>query len=734
MKPISMKHIILLIVAVLLPCSSAWAAHADYRKMSSLLRQLTVNAQSQREGKQAVRSLRRNVCAFVKTRGDAESVLPPYGAKVLMQQGDVSIALLPVARLASMSLDDRIIRMEAGRGKELLMDSTAMHVDALPVYAGTDLQQAYTGSGVVVGVMDVGFDLTHPNFYDSTAVNYRIKAFWDQLAEEESTLPVGADFTTEEALLAHAHSRDGLVETHGTHTLGIAAGSGYNSKYRGMAYESDICLVSNAITADTAFIDDEDLDLYTYAMDVLGFKYIFDYADSQGQPCVISFSEGSSQDFRGDDVLFYEMIDSLLGPGHILVASAGNSGQKKTYFLKEAAEPSKGAFLYSTSKGYYCTMKSADDFTVRLVVYGTSANDTLLISTASVRASADSLLRDTVTVAGGDLVYLVQGYPSCYNENEMCYDLQLAAPSKIGSSTTISLEVVSDADVEFYLVSGYLTANSRNGSLNAGQCTHSIHSPSSSPSVICVGNTAYRTGFTNYQGEYKNYNGGTGGVRHASSSVGPTYDGRVKPDVMAPGTNIISSYSSYYLENNPTAGDISSDVEHFEFGGRTYAWNSNSGTSMSTPVVAGGIALWLQACPTLTTEQVMEVIAATSTHYDETLEYPNNEYGYGQIDVYQGLLYVLSLTDKIEGLSVSQPSGIRFGVSEGMVSLQLARAASHDLSVRVYDLSGVQVYSSSLVAGNDRYSLDLSRLPHGVYAVQVNAADAALTGSTLIRR
>ena len=82
--------------------------------------------------------------------------------------------------------------------------------------------------GVVVGVVDVGFDLTHPNFYDSTTTNYRIKRFWDQLSVDtlDYKLFVGRDYTTEAEILAYAHSRDGLVEYHGTHTLGSAAGSG----------------------------------------------------------------------------------------------------------------------------------------------------------------------------------------------------------------------------------------------------------------------------------------------------------------------------------------------------------------------------------------------------------------------------------------------------------------------------------------------------------------------------
>ena len=94
-----------------------------------------------------------------------------------------------------------------------------------------------------------------------------------------STLYVGADYTSEEALLQYAHSRDGLIQTHGTHTLGSAAGSGYNSPYRGVAPGSDICLVSNAVSEDIIFIDSVDYEKYTYATDALGFKYMFDYAD-----------------------------------------------------------------------------------------------------------------------------------------------------------------------------------------------------------------------------------------------------------------------------------------------------------------------------------------------------------------------------------------------------------------------------------------------------------------------
>ena len=203
---------------------------------------------------------------------------------------------------------------------------------------------------------------------------------------------------------------------------------------------------------------------------------------------------------------------------------------------------------------------------------------------------------------------------------------------------------------------------------------------------------------------------------------------------MAPGTNVISSYSSYYLEASPGASDIASDVEHFGFNGRTYAWNANSGTSMSSPVVAGVIALWLEAKPTLSRNDVMEVIRETSRHYDTSLEYPNNLYGYGEIDAYKGLLYILGLS-RVEEISDRQPAAIGFSLTdEGMLRLSFRRECVAPVTVKVFSTAGTQLLSAKVQPVDGSASLDLVHLPHGIYAIQVCAADPSFTGSTLIRR
>lgn len=625
------------------------AQRPRYEKMSPFVREAMASALAT---KQLTRSQSddRLLTAFVRIDGNAAEVLRQYGCKELARVGDISIAAIPLSSLGALSCGRQVKRIETGRRCSIQMDTTRLVVNAEKVYTGEGLSQSYTGRGVVVGVQDIGFDLTHPNFYSADMSQYRIKALWDQLSRDTigSTLYVGRDYVGRDALLELRHPIDGETQTHGTHTAGIAAGSGAEgngdiSPYRGMACDADLVLVDNA--ADNAsLIDPKDYYKFTYATDALGFKYIFDYAERMHQPCVINFSEGSSQDFHGYDQLYYELLAKLIGPGRIIVSSAGNDGARNSYIHKNIGKERAGAFIMGNEKRFSCTAKSKQTFTFRVSVYDNVASPQIVdISTVNVCNAQDSLLTDSLLVGGKKYIWRVLAYPNSYDARETAYDFQISSPSKLGDSPQVSLQVMGrDADIELYRMSGYMFPNSLDPVLDAGDCRYTIFSPSSSPDVICVGSTSYRTQFVNYLGEKKVYDSGQKGIRSSFSAMGPTLDGRIKPDVMAPGQNIISSYSTFFI-NNPknVNASVKSDVRHFEYNGRTYAWNANAGTSMSAPVVTGAIALWLQADPTLTPADCLEIFAKTCTHYDASLSYPNNLYGYGQIDVAAGLREVL---------------------------------------------------------------------------------------------
>ena len=725
----------LLMIGVLL-CGAAQMQATDYRKLSGYVRQVVAREWLQPKSPTRSTLPKRRMTAFVKADiAEADALWEAYDCRSFARMGDISIVSIPISRLSRLSEHPAIRRIEARPSAMLLMDTTTTVVNALPAYQATDRHPAFTGKGVVVGVMDVGFDLTHPNFYDPTATQYRIGAFWDQLSKDTvgSAFPVGRDFVGYEAVKAQQRSYDGLRQTHGTHTLGIAAGGGYTSPFRGVAYESDICLVSNAVNDDIVLIDSADYDKYTTATDALGFKYIFDYADRQGKPCVASFSEGYPPCFDEDDSLFSAFLDSLSTPGHIIVASAGNEGIARTYLPKPKGMERAGAFLNVNKETAFYRISSEGPLRLHLYAYDedSTPHDTLTLTSEDPRI--DSLLTSRLPLGEDTCSVFITRYASTFG-NDSIYQLAITADTTLSiRPVALVIEGASHA-VEVFGSSTYaFKDNAIDNRWNAAQAGHDILAPSCFPSVICVGATAHRLGFTNYEGTYKDYSYGyQKGFRGIYSSTGPTIDGLIKPDVMAPGNNVISSYSSYYLEENPDARDIGSDVEHFDFEGRTYAWNANSGTSMSAPVVAGTIALWLQANPQLSTADVKDLLSRTCRRPEASAAYPNVEYGYGEIDAYRGLLCILGI-DKIEGVSTYTPSRLHLCQYEGRLRVTTRQPTTSPLSLRLYDLSGTLLSETSLPMGITEADLPLPASVGGIYIVQADSRDGQLSGSRLIR-
>ena len=678
-----------------------------------------------------------SICAFVRINQDADQVLQDNHCLKLAQFGNIYIANIPLSNLASLSLNRHVTRIEASERCTALMDTTHIINRLDPVYKGYGLPQAYTGKGVILGVQDIGFDLTHPNFYDAKMENYRIKRFWDQLSADSiySDLYVGADYTTQEEILTYAHSRDGLTQGHGTHTLGIAAGSGFDTPFRGVAFESDICLVSNAVEADIEYIDSVDYDKYTSATDALGFKYIFDYAEREGKPCVVSFSEGSHEDFYGDDQLYYEVLDSLSGPGRIIVASAGNEGHINSYFHKSADEESQGTFLNRYDKTFYFRVVADGPIDLRFVSFGSKTRtDTLVVSSQRILEAPDSILRDTVDILNKKHYFAFGAYPFCYDDSRMVYEVAIKTTERFGyAGYFLSAEIVGEGvEADFYAVSGSIQGKpSYNPDLTEGEVTHCIYSPGSAPSVICAGASAYRTGLNNYKGDHIVSNWGENGEVARYSSIGPTVDGRIKPDVLANGTNVISSYSSFYREEHPTEDGM--DIAYSTYGDRRYPWRSDLGTSMSTPIVSGIIALWLEACPNLTPDDIKDVFAKTCIRHDPSLEYPNNKYGWGEIDAHRGLLYLLGL-DGIEEITQEQPQCVNIAMRSQRIEFTFAEPLQELVAVSVFTTAGTKVLQLSLPQGSTQSTADISSLSSGVYAVQLHSCQPGISGSVLIRK
>lgn len=178
--------------------------------------------------------------------------------------------------------------------------------------------------------------------------------------------------------------------------------------------------------------------------------------------------------------------------------------------------------------------------------------------------------------------------------------------------------------------------------------------------------------------------------RWAYSSVGPTADGRLKPEIMAMGVN------------NYTA----------RFGAGSVGYlNSSSGTSLSCPMVAGICALMLSADNTLTPMQVKEILLSSA---DSSL-HPNNRSGYGNADAYASVRKVLNLnlaTDFVLDQNFPNPfnpsTTFRFSMKKNAI-----------ISLLIYDVSGrivnEVVKNEFFSAGNNVISFVNTSLGSGAY-------------------
>ena len=198
------------------------------------------------------------------------------------------------------------------------------------------------------------------------------------------------------------------------------------------------------------------------------------------------------------------------------------------------------------------------------------------------------------------------------------------------------------------------------------------------------------------------------------SSYGPTADGRMKPEISAPGCFIISAVSS-----NDASGTIM-QADNNDSWERTNLYGYMQGTSMSAPFVAGVVATWLQACPQLTPEQLREVMRSTARKdtFTGTLEEGDNNWGYGKVDAYNGLKQCISIaTAGCETLEM--PFNGTITVNGDIMSIAF-NSATH-ASITITTLSGNRVLSKTLGLCNagTTENIPLAGMPRGMYIVSV---------------
>ena len=175
-----------------------------------------------------------------------------------------------------------------------------------------------TGKGVLIGFVDSGIDLSHPEFLGEDG-NSRVVAFWDMT--QEGTPPEGflhgAAYTGEEIAAGLVSPAGG--SGHGTAVAAVAAGRS------GVAPEASIAAVKLASARTTDIMR--------------AVKYLMDQAEEKGMPCVVNISYGTNFGSQQGQSLFEAYIDQAAQRGRsAVVCAAGNEGSGAHHFRGQLME------------------------------------------------------------------------------------------------------------------------------------------------------------------------------------------------------------------------------------------------------------------------------------------------------------------------------------------------------------------------------------------------------------
>ena len=185
------------------------------------------------------------------------------------------------------------------------------------------------------------------------------------------------------------------------------------------------------------------------------------------------------------------------------------------------------------------------------------------------------------------------------------------------------------------------------------------------------------------------------------SSWGTTFGGRKLPHIVAPGMGIISSYNSAYTDQmserelNQATAVVTTDNTRKNY------WMVMSGTSMASPFAAGVVALWLQADPTLTFDDVMDIMRKTSDNDQYTAISPE-KWGFGKINALAGIKEILG-SGAVAGVTAESKVIV---TSPARGEFEVFAAGAPTIHATLYNLAGAVVATADTTA--DTLVLDAS--------------------------
>lgn len=582
-------------------------------------------------------------------RGDLNRIkqaVLAVGGKTKLSTKEVIQVELPNSTIEEFSKHDFVKSIEYSFFKgEVLNDTMIIHNNVVPAHAGDyPLRESYTGKGVLLGFIDTGIDVFHPDFLDSLGKT-RILAVWDQYNADNGSSAYGYGEVWDSSAINSGNCThiDHSSVGHGTHVSGVAAGNGRAvNNYKGVAPEANLVMVASNSNVNNWL---------STVVDAV--NYIYDVADSYGMPCVINVSMGDYWGSHDATDAASILIDSIVNykEGRAFVCAAGNAGHLKWHVKHQITSDTTFTwFKYNPSSafgfGSVYFEAWADTADLNNVNYAIGAN--LPNGTFDFRGStpfvniqnrlgsySDTIYNDTNRIA------IVETYAELQGDK---YLLQVMLQEPDSNTYNFSLMTTGLGRLDIWSASWLGVSNMVQTGLPNALTLPSIafyQKPDSSktmvssfqnlPSIITVGNFNNRATYLDVDSIVRS-TGKVPGVKAVSSSWGPTRRGFMKPDIAATGDESLgpvpASVAAAYLASTPA------NRAKMAFGGYH---RINGGTSMASPVVAGVAALYLQKCHTATMFEIKDAIINTAKQDTFTGVVPNTGFGYGKVNAFDVL-------------------------------------------------------------------------------------------------
>ncbi|MCF0188726.1 MAG: S8 family serine peptidase, partial [Bacteroidaceae bacterium] len=368
----------------------------------------------------------------------------------------------------------------------------------------------------------------------------RIKRVWNQTAKpkEGQSAPdkfaYGVELTDPDSIEAAGGDLDN--DSHGSHVASIAAGSQNISDgaFRGMAPEADLVFVAVDLSNINRIPD--------------AITYIFDYADEVGKPCVINMSLGTQVGPHDGTSSIDTYIDRLSGPGRIIVGSAGNDNPNKCHLFRVIGDQQVGKPLSTFIKyGYTLSTKYtggtidiwADkgmDLNVALVLYKLSTAEE--VERASVVFDGEVGSLTLGRNIGGSIIYGTETNPL----NGKTHVKMKSQVTSIRTDYAIAVEVtpLNAGELNLWAYNDiFFTANDLPAFMQPTAEESTVKEiGGTARRIITVGAYTTRDEFLVYGDTEPEHTVDATGELCYFSGNGPTADGRVKPNITAPGAAI----------------------------------------------------------------------------------------------------------------------------------------------------------------------------------------------------